>query len=417
MQVDGATAPAPALGGGLIDLIKDSSPISQIVLAILVIFSVVSWGIILYKLWTFNHIQAQSNRFLEIFRRSTKFSEVQAVCQSLGESPLVGIFLAGYAELNLQLRQAPNPANSASHPSAAAARPMLKSLVSVDRALMRASNVETNKLEKHITFLATTAAVTPFIGLFGTVLGIISAFQGIGVQGSTSLDVVAPGIADALIATAAGLACGDPRRVFLQSAHTARQSAGVRNGRLLPRISEHRRAELHVMPKVQSFDHEKGGHSRRGRRTSTSLAEINVVPLVDVMLVLLIIFMVTAPMMQRGVEIQLPVARRGTVINAEPVYVTLPLSYRKDRRVLLGPDGKQEPVALDVLGERARQLLVSRATKQVYLRMDAGMNAQEFLTVMDSLKDGGVEAVGLVALDAPREPDEECGPRARRYSA
>jgi biopolymer transport protein ExbD len=156
------------------------------------------------------------------------------------------------------------------------------------------------------------------------------------------------------------------------------------------------------MPKVQSFDHEKGGHSRRARRTTTSLAEINVVPLVDVMLVLLIIFMVTAPMMQRGVEIKLPVARRGTPISAEPVFVTLPMSYRTDQRVLIGPDGKQEPVPLNVLGERARQMLVSRATKEVYLRMDAGMNAQEFLTVMDTLKDGGVEAVGLVALDSKK---------------
>jgi biopolymer transport protein TolQ len=211
MQVEGATAPAPALSGGFLDLIKDSSPISQFVLAILVIFSIVSWGIILYKLWTFNRIQSQSSRFLEIFRRSTKFSEVQAVCQSLNDSPLVGIFLAGYAELNLQLRQGTGNATAATSP---AARPVLKSLISVDRALMRASNVETNKLEKHITFLATTAAVTPFIGLFGTVLGIISAFQGIGAQGSTSLDVVAPGIADALIATAAGLAAAIPAVYF-----------------------------------------------------------------------------------------------------------------------------------------------------------------------------------------------------------
>ena len=214
MQVEGATAPATALSGGFLDLIKDSSPISQFVLAILVIFSIVSWGIILYKLWTFNRIQAQSTRFLEIFRRSAKFSEVQAVCQSLNDSPLVGIFLSGYAELNLQLRQASGGANSAAAPAAPVSRPVLKSLVSVDRALMRASNVETNKLEKHITFLATTAAVTPFIGLFGTVLGIISAFQGIGAQGSTSLDVVAPGIADALIATAAGLAAAIPAVYF-----------------------------------------------------------------------------------------------------------------------------------------------------------------------------------------------------------
>ncbi len=213
-QVEGATAPTTALSGGFLDLIKESSPISQFVLAVLVIFSIVSWGIILYKLWAFNRIQAQSSRFLEIFRRSTKFSEVQGVCQSLSDSPLVGIFLAGHAELNLQLRQASGGANSATTTVAPGSRPVLKSLVSVDRALMRASNVEANKLEKHITFLATTAAVTPFIGLFGTVLGIISAFQGIGAQGSTSLDVVAPGIADALIATAAGLAAAIPAVYF-----------------------------------------------------------------------------------------------------------------------------------------------------------------------------------------------------------
>ena len=216
MQAEPATTAAPALGGGLIDLIKKSftSPVSGFVLGTLVLFSVVSWGIILYKLWTFNRIQSQSSRFLEIFRRSAKFSEVQAVCQSLNDSPLVGIFLAGYAELNLQLRQPSQAAHSAGTPGGAPPRPALKSLPGVDRALMRASNVETNKLEKHVTFLATTAAVTPFIGLFGTVLGIIAAFQGIGAQGSTSLDVVAPGIADALIATAAGLAAAIPAVYF-----------------------------------------------------------------------------------------------------------------------------------------------------------------------------------------------------------
>ena len=139
---------------------------------------------------------------------------------------------------------------------------------------------------------------------------------------------------------------------------------------------------------------------RRHRKRKLK-SEINVVPYIDVMLVLLIIFMVTAPMMQRGLEIQLPVARRGQSITAEPVYVTLPLSYRKDRRVTIGPLGKEEFVPIDVLGERARQALVSRQTKQGFLRMDAGVNAQEFLNVMDSLKAGGVESIGLVALDAP----------------
>src|SRR5687767_13828704 len=154
------------------------------------------------------------------------------------------------------------------------------------------------------------------------------------------------------------------------------------------------------MPKLQTST-TGSRRGRRGPRVATSLAEINVVPLVDVMLVLLIIFMVTAPMMQRGLEIQLPVARRGQSITAEPVYVTLPLSYRKDRQVAIGPLGKEERVSIEVLGERARQALVSRQSKQVFLRMDAGVNAQEFLNVMDSLKAGGVESIGLVALDAP----------------
>jgi biopolymer transport protein TolQ len=212
MQAEGAIAPSPsALGGGVVSLIKGSSLDAQIVLGILVVFSIASWGIILYKLWTFNRIQAQTAKFLDIFRRSAKFSEVQAVCQSLGDSPLVGIFLAGYAELNLQLRPAAGVANN---PTSPPTRPVLKSLAAVDRALLRASNVEVNKLERRITCLATTAAVTPFIGLFGTVFGIINAFQGISASGSTSLDVVAPGIAAALIATAAGLAAAIPAVYF-----------------------------------------------------------------------------------------------------------------------------------------------------------------------------------------------------------
>src|SRR4029079_2896390 len=117
---------------------------ARVVLGLLVVFSIASWCIILYKLISFKRIQSQSTRFLEIFRRSTKFSEVQAVCQSLNDSPLVGIFQDGYAELNLQLRQP----NTAAAPPAPAPRPTLRSLNGIDRALLRASNMEVNKLEK-----------------------------------------------------------------------------------------------------------------------------------------------------------------------------------------------------------------------------------------------------------------------------
>ena len=147
------------------------------------------------------------------------------------------------------------------------------------------------------------------------------------------------------------------------------------------------------MPKVQSFEHETGGHSRR-RRASSSLAEINVVPLVDVMLVLLIIFMVTAPMMQRGLDVKLPTSRRAAInISAERPIITLPLSYRTDKKVMLG----DEWVRSELLAERMRQALTARSDKGVFLRLDGGLTTQAMMDVIDRLKDGGVDDVGIVA--------------------
>ncbi len=209
LQVQGATAADPAAGLDFVKLIADSSWLSKLVLLILVLFSIASWGVILYKLWTLNRAERQSSAFLGVFRQSSKFSEVQAVCKNLNDSPLVGIFQAGYAELNAQLRQ-----GGGTQSPATPARATLKSLAALDRALLRASTVEINKLEDRVTFLATTASITPYIGLFGTVWGIMAAFVGIGASGSTSLDVVAPGIAEALIATAAGLFAAIPAVYF-----------------------------------------------------------------------------------------------------------------------------------------------------------------------------------------------------------
>ena len=208
---------APAAGAGevntdIIYLVTHSTPFSQAVLAILLLFSAVSWGIVLYKFWQFGRASRQTVAFLSVFRKSSKFSEVQAVCPTLAASPLVGLFQSGYTELNTQLRSGGNP--EPAKPVATAVRPTLKSLDGVDRALLRATTVEMTKLEHRLTFLATTASITPFIGLFGTVWGIMSSFQRIGAQGSTSLAVVGPGIADALIATAAGLFAAIPAVYF-----------------------------------------------------------------------------------------------------------------------------------------------------------------------------------------------------------
>jgi biopolymer transport protein TolQ len=206
LQGPGTAVPEESMS--VVELIANSTLVAKVVLVILALFSIASWSVILYKWWVFGRVRKQSTTFLDVFRRSSKFSEVQAVCRSLGDSPLVGMFQAGYAELTAQLRQP--PAAAPPNPGGPGGRPTLKSVTAVDRSLMRASVVEVNKLEKYLPLLATTASAAPFVGLFGTVWGIMAAFVGIGQSGSGDLQVVAPNIAEALIATAFGLAAAIP---------------------------------------------------------------------------------------------------------------------------------------------------------------------------------------------------------------
>jgi biopolymer transport protein TolR len=147
------------------------------------------------------------------------------------------------------------------------------------------------------------------------------------------------------------------------------------------------------MPKVVSSASSSGGRSRRGRRVAPTLSEINVVPMVDVMLVLLIIFMVAAPMLQRGVEVNLPVAGRSQEIASEQVFVDLPVSYRDDRQVFVD----LEPIRVDFLAERMRQLMLNRTDKRIYLRGDGQINLQELYEVFDRLKEAGIQDVGIVS--------------------
>ena len=147
------------------------------------------------------------------------------------------------------------------------------------------------------------------------------------------------------------------------------------------------------MPKV----HDGGGglqhRGGRGRRVGTSLAEINVVPLVDVMLVLLIIFMVTAPMIQRGIDVNLPVARRAATVEGERLFVTVPPSYHSDGLLYIG----QERVSASNLAGRLKERLQSVTDKQVYLQSDGAVQVQDLMKVIDQLKDAGVSQVGIVA--------------------
>ena len=213
LQVQGS-ATAPPAGNDIVQIVAQTGPLNIAVFLILAAFSITSWAIVVVKLLSFRKVQRQSHTFLDAFRRSQKFSDVQAVCATLPDSPLVGVFQAGYAELNAQFRITSQSPSSPGSPGGPAARPMLKSLDAVDRALIRAATSEINKLEQKLTFLATTASITPFIGLFGTVVGIMITFQRISVQGSTNLTVVGPGISEALLATALGLLAAIPAVYF-----------------------------------------------------------------------------------------------------------------------------------------------------------------------------------------------------------
>ncbi|NOQ50595.1 MAG: protein TolQ [Desulfuromonadaceae bacterium] len=188
----------------MFDLVLQAGPVVKLVLLILVYFSLVSWAIIFYKFSVVQKAIKDSARFLDFFWSKKRFDVVGQGIKEFDNSPLATLFREGYHEiLQLQKRTA-EPGETGDFSL------KMDTTESVGRALRRATTQETLRLEKYLTFLATTGSTAPFIGLFGTVWGIMGAFHGIGQTGSASLAVVAPGISEALIATAIGLAAAIP---------------------------------------------------------------------------------------------------------------------------------------------------------------------------------------------------------------
>ncbi|MBN2241261.1 MAG: MotA/TolQ/ExbB proton channel family protein [Acidobacteria bacterium] len=184
-------------------MILRSGVFAQIILLLLLAFSLLSWTIILRKWLTLRQVRQKNREFVEFFRNSARLSEIQSACGHYQGSPLSGIFEAAYRELNAQVQalkghSPENPVLSERH------------VAGIQRSLQRASASELSQLEKNVSWLATTGSVTPFIGLLGTVVGIINAFLGLGMEKTTSIQAVAPGISEALVATAAGLFAAIP---------------------------------------------------------------------------------------------------------------------------------------------------------------------------------------------------------------
>jgi len=181
-------------GGEIVDLVLQTGPVAKTVLLLLIAFSVLSWAVILSKWLLIRRARRQSGRFVKVFRKAQRMQDVASVAEQFRPSPLVGVFEGAVAEFKRQMGTTGG----------------IHNLVAIQRAMQIASSEEVTSLERSVPWLAITGVVTPFIGLFGTVWGIIDAFHGLGTAGAATLRAVAPGISEALITTAAGLAAAIP---------------------------------------------------------------------------------------------------------------------------------------------------------------------------------------------------------------
>jgi len=190
----------------LLSIIFSASPVVQLVLLLLMGFSVGSLGVILYKFRQLRAARKESERFLEIFWEAKNLPTINTSSEPLTQSPIAHVFRSGYQELQRLTRGSAKKSGTWGDSESTD----LGGIENVERAMRRATTQEVTRLEKALTFLATTAATAPFVGLFGTVWGVMTAFRGLTTASTSSIQAVAPGIAEALIATAVGLAAAIP---------------------------------------------------------------------------------------------------------------------------------------------------------------------------------------------------------------
>jgi biopolymer transport protein TolQ len=193
-DADAGTAPATNNGSAIVEMLRNSGPIAIGVLAVLLVASLWSWGIILGKLGSFRRAETQSRRFLRAFRKATRLQEIATVSEQFKPSPLVNVFDEVYETYRRQTGGYGPPHN----------------ITALERAAQTAASESLTVMENRLTWLATIGAISPFVGLFGTIMGIVDAFHGLGTAGAATLRAVAPGVSEALITTAAGLVVAIP---------------------------------------------------------------------------------------------------------------------------------------------------------------------------------------------------------------
>jgi biopolymer transport protein TolQ len=195
-----------------LELLKTSDVVPNVVMGVLALASLLSWTIILSKWFMLRGAQTSNRKFLRAFRKATRLDAVAAASEQFRASPLVGVFDFGYSEVCRQM----------------AARSKITNQAALERTLQLGISEEVSRLERNMNWLATIASVSPFIGLFGTVWGIIDAFSGLGLTGNTSMRAVGPGIASALVATAMGLGAAIPASIFYNAFGSRIREIGAR---------------------------------------------------------------------------------------------------------------------------------------------------------------------------------------------
>ncbi len=203
---------SPVKGGfqeSYVDMVLSAGPVAKLVLIILLLFSVTSWAIIFFKLVEFSAVRRDTKRFFDVFRRTNNLSSIYTNANALMGSPAAMVFIAAYKEMVEIVEGGPHD-EEATLGTTAKVHLSGKELNEIQRVIQNAVSQEISKLEQKISFLATTGSTSPFIGLFGTVWGVMDAFRAIGIKGVASIGGVAPGISEALIATAAGLFAAVP---------------------------------------------------------------------------------------------------------------------------------------------------------------------------------------------------------------
>ena len=245
-----SSVPVGAPGSALVEMIRNSGPVAFAVLIILLVASIFSWAIMLSKWRAFGRARKESTNFLRAFRKSGRLSEIAAVAEKFHPSPLVPVF----TEINDEYQRQ------------SAGRGMPRNPAALERAAMTASSEALTTMEQRMTWLATIAAISPFIGLFGTVMGIIDAFHGLGTAGAATLRAVAPGISEALITTAAGLVVAIPAVIGYNQLTAQLREFGARMddfGRELLNAIEN--AALHSTPVAPPppLDEEVAAQTRR----------------------------------------------------------------------------------------------------------------------------------------------------------